>query len=421
MQLGWAVGQVLTKDSSGPVLIGKDTRISGYMFESALEAGLSAAGADIRLLGPMPTPGVAYLTRNVRGGGGIVISASHNPFYDNGVKFFDAQGIKLSDSVEMQIEALLDQPMQVVESAKIGRAKRIVGADRRYIEFCKFRVKNNLDLQGIKIIVDCAHGATYLIAPSVFEELGAEIVTIANEPNGSNINVEYGATSPQQLQKKVIDYNADVGVALDGDGDRLIMVDHQGELVDGDEMLFIISQGWQKSLGNAVVGTVMSNLGLEIAIKELNMDFLRTAVGDRHIMHMLYKHNLKLGGEPSGHIVNLAMTTTGDGIIAALQVLDIMVSSGKSLSELKSGMVKYPQTTIDVEVGKNPLLSALQSRISESIKIAESELGSEGRVLLRLSGTESVLRVMVEGEFEGQVNQIANSLAEELRTCVKAT
>ncbi len=415
MKLGWAAGKVLAKNGDGPVLIGKDTRISGYMFESALEAGLSAAGVDICLLGPMPTPGIAYLTRNARAQAGIVISASHNSFHDNGIKFFSSEGTKLPDHIEMEIEETLEEPMKVSDPEKLGKARRIVDASRRYIEFCKFRVKNNLDLKGLRVVVDCAHGATYHIAPYVFEELGADVITIGNKPDGFNINVEHGATKPGLLQKKVIECDADVGIALDGDGDRLIMVDRKGEVVDGDEILFVIAQGRQKILGDGIVGTVMSNLGLEIAIKNLNLNFHRAQVGDRYVMEMLHKNNLKLGGESSGHIINLDMTTTGDGIISALQVLDIMVDSDKSLFDLKSGMEKYPQMMINVKIDKDVDLSKM-TNVQDAVRTAESELGDKGRILLRPSGTEPLVRVMVEGEIETQVIAIAQSLANEVRS-----
>lgn len=415
MKLGWAAGKVLAKNGNGPVLIGKDTRISGYMFESALEAGLSAAGVDICLLGPMPTPGIAYLTRNARAQAGIVISASHNSFHDNGIKFFSSEGSKLPDHIELEIEAELEKPMLVSDPDRLGKARRIEDASRRYIEFCKFRVNNNLELKGLRIVVDCAHGATYHIAPHVFEELGAEVIAIGNEPNGFNINVEHGATKPGLLQKKVIECGADVGIALDGDGDRLIMVDHNGEVVDGDEILFVIAQGRQKVLGGGIVGTVMSNLGLEIAIKNMDMNFHRAQVGDRYVMEMLHKNELKLGGESSGHIINLEMTTTGDGIISALQILDIMVDSEKSLAELKSGMEKYPQMMINVKIDQNIDLSEMKN-LQAAMRTAESELGNKGRILLRPSGTEPLVRVMVEGEIETQVNAIAESLANEVRT-----
>jgi phosphoglucosamine mutase len=415
MKLGWDAGKVLAKNGTGPVLIGKDTRISGYMFESALEAGLSAAGVDICLLGPMPTPGIAYLTRNARAQAGIVISASHNSFQDNGIKFFSSEGTKLPDHIELEIEAELEKPIMVSDPDHLGKARRIVDAPRRYIEFCKFRVKNNLNLKGLRIVVDCAHGATYHIAPHVFEELGAEVIVIGNEPDGFNINVDHGATKPGSLQKKVVECEADVGIALDGDGDRLIMVDQNGEVVDGDEILFVIAQGRQKMLGNGIIGTVMSNLGLEIAIKNMDMNFYRAQVGDRYVMEMLHKNELKLGGESSGHIINLEMTTTGDGIISALQVLDIMVDSEKSLADLKSGMEKYPQTMINVKIDQNIDLSEMKN-LQAAMRTAESELGNKGRILLRPSGTEPLVRVMVEGEIETQVNAIAESLANEVRS-----
>ena len=418
MKLGWAAGKVLAKNGDGPVLIGKDTRISGYMFESALEAGLSAAGIDICLLGPMPTPGIAYLTRNASAQAGIVISASHNLFDNNGIKFFTGEGTKLPDHIELEIEGVLEKPLKVTDPEKLGKARRIENAARQYIEFCKFRVKNNLDLKGIRLVVDCAHGATYHIAPHVFSELGADVITIGNEPDGFNINVKYGATKPELLQKEVLKHEADVGIALDGDGDRLIMVDHKGQVVDGDEILFIISQSRLKTLGGGVVGTVMSNLGLEMAIKELDMNFLRTRVGDRYVLEMLNKENLKLGGESSGHIINLDMTTTGDGIISALQVLDALVDSEKTLYELKSGMEKYPQTMINVKIDKKIDLSKM-TNIQDAIRTAESELGDRGRILLRPSGTELLFRVMVEGEIETQVNAIAESLANEVRSSIR--
>ena len=418
MKLGWAAGKVLAKNGDGPVLIGKDTRISGYMFESALEAGLSAAGIDICLLGPMPTPGIAYLTRNASAQAGIVISASHNLFDNNGIKFFTGEGTKLPDHIELEIEEALEKPLKVTDPGKLGKARRIKDAARQYIEFCKFRVKNNLDLKGIRLVVDCAHGATYHIAPHVFSELGADVITIGNEPDGFNINVKHGATKPELLQKEVLKHEADVGIALDGDGDRLIMVDHKGQVVDGDEILFIISQSRLKTLGGGVVGTVMSNLGLEMAIKELDMNFLRTRVGDRYVLEMLNKENLKLGGESSGHIINLDMTTTGDGIISALQVLDALVDSEKTLYELKSGMEKYPQTMINVKIDKKIDLSKM-TNIQDAIRTAESELGDRGRILLRPSGTELLFRVMVEGEIETQVNAIAESLANEVRSSIR--
>ena len=416
MKLGWAIGKVLANGRDDVVLVGKDTRISGYMFESAIEAGLSAAGVDIRLLGPMPTPGIAYLTRNLRGNAGIAISASHNFFEDNGVKFFGPNGDKLADHVELEIERLLEQPIKVSKIGNLGRAKRVVDGSRRYIEFCKFRVKNNLDLNGLRVVIDCANGATYHIAPYIFEELGADVVAIANEPDGLNINTHCGATHPKQLQQKVLECRADVGIALDGDGDRLIMVDHAGEIVDGDEVLFIISQGHKHTLGSGIVGTIMSNLGLEIAIKELDMDFLRAQVGDRYVMQMLHNDKLKLGGETSGHIVNLDMTTTGDGIIAALQVLNIIVDCGKTLAELKSGMKKYPQAIRNIKLDTQIDDPLKIQCMDQAIKDAKLDLGKNGKILLRPSGTESLLRLMVEGEVESQVNTVADNLVNEAQS-----
>jgi phosphoglucosamine mutase len=352
MKLGWAAGRVLAGTGKGPVLIGKDTRISGYMFESALEAGLSAAGVHIRLLGPMPTPGIAFLAQNTRAQAGIVISASHNPFHDNGIKFFSGDGKKLPDEMELAIELELEQPLQVVEPARLGKAKRMSDAPRRYIEFCKTRIYPALDLNGIRLVIDCANGATYHIAPAVFEELGAEVITISAEPDGLNINQESGATHPAQLQQRVLAAGANAGIAFDGDGDRVVMVDHRGQVVDGDEILYIIARARQHTLNGAVVGTVMSNLGLEKALRALKLDFLRTDVGDRYIMDLLYKKNLILGGETSGHIVNLEMTTTGDGIISALQVLDAMINAGTDLHDLKAGFTRYPQKMINIKMRK---------------------------------------------------------------------
>ena len=413
MQLGWAVGRVLASDGEGKgkVVIGKDTRISGYMFESALEAGLSAAGIDILLLGPMPTPGIAYLTRTLHAQAGIVISASHNPFEDNGIKFFSAEGTKLSDDIEMAIEAEMDRPMQCVNSAKLGKAERIGDAAGRYIEFCKSTVPLGMSLKGLKIVVDCANGATYHVAPAVFEELGAEVITLATKPNGLNINKECGSTFPQTLQQAVVEQYADLGVALDGDGDRLIMVDHKGEILDGDEILYIIATARlreQTNLG-VVVGTHMSNLGLERALNDLSIDFKRAKVGDRYIMEQLKEGGWCLGGESSGHIICLDRTTTGDGIVSALQVLYSVISEGKSLNELKSGMTKYPQCLVNVRVGGQINLKV--SSIVDAVETAEAQLGKRGRVLLRASGTEPVVRVMVEGEDHAEVEQLTNNIA----------
>ncbi len=418
MKLGWAAGCVLVKKGNGPILVGKDTRISGYMLESALEAGLSAAGVDIGLLGPMPTPGIAYLTKNTRAQAGIVISASHNPFYDNGIKFFSREGTKLPDQVEHEIEDKLDRPMQSVHSRHLGKAKRIIDAPRRYIEFCKSKLQNNVDFNGLRIVIDCANGATYHIAPKVFEELGAEVITHAITPDGLNINHECGATSPQALQALVKESRADAGIALDGDGDRLIMVDHQGHIIDGDDIVYIIAQLERNTLNGAVVGTMMSNLGLENAIKDMRLKFLRTAVGDRHIMDLLLKEKLILGGEASGHIINLNRTTTGDGIIAALQVLEIAKVADKTLSELVSGMTKLPQLTRNIKLKRQVDITKINA-INDAIKEAENELGESGRVVLRASGTEPLIRVMVEGEHQQQVESLVDQLSNKVDEVVK--
>ncbi|MFT5395681.1 MAG: phosphoglucosamine mutase [Gammaproteobacteria bacterium] len=418
MKLGWAAGRVLAKKGNGPVLIGKDTRISGYMFESALEAGLSAAGVDIRLLGPMPTPGIAYLTKNTRAQAGIVISASHNPFYDNGIKFFSGDGTKLPDQVEHEIEYELNLPMQTVHSRHLGKARRITDAPRRYIEFCKSKLHNDVDFNGLRIAVDCANGATYHIAPKVFEELGAEVFIHAATPDGLNINDECGATSPAALQALVKESRADVGIALDGDGDRLIMVDEQGKVIDGDDILYAIAQLDTEKLNGAVVGTVMSNLGLEHAIKDLQLDFLRASVGDRYVMELLLKEKLVLGGETSGHIINLDRTTTGDGIIAALQVLEAMKVTEKKLSELVGTIKKFPQIMKNVKL-KKKIDIASNNEINDAIKHAENALGDSGRVVLRPSGTEPLVRVMVEGENQQQVETLVDQLSTTVSEVVK--
>jgi len=412
LKLGWAAGRVLGTRRNTRVIIGKDTRISGYMFESALEAGLSAAGVDILLLGPMPTPAVAYLTRTLHACAGIVISASHNTYADNGIKFFSGEGAKLPDEVEIAIEAEIDKPMTTVESNRLGKAKRVKDAEGRYIEFCKSTIPLGLSLRGLKVVVDCAHGATYNVAPSVFEELGADVVVLGVEPDGLNINKDCGSTHPQRLQKTVLEHQADVGIALDGDGDRVIMVDHRGELVDGDELLYIIAvsrlQGG--ALSGGVVGTLMSNLGLEHALLSHNIAFERANVGDRYVLERLNQTSSLIGGESSGHIICLDRTTTGDGIVSALQVLAAMVKSGKPLYELKTGMKKYPQRMINVPVsGKVDVEKA--AAIQEAVKSAEQRMEGRGRVLLRPSGTEPVVRVMVEGEDEQQVHAEAEQLA----------
>ena len=412
LKLGWAAGRVLTKGEPGKVLIGKDTRISGYMFESALQAGLSAAGVNIRLLGPMPTPAIAYLTRTLHAQAGIVISASHNPFYDNGIKFFSAQGTKLPDDVEFAIEAELEKPMTIVDSAHLGKAERVEDARGRYIEFCKSTIPQRIELKDLKLVVDCAHGATYHVAPNVFSELGAKVIKIGVEPNGLNINADCGSTHIKTIRAAVIESGADLGIALDGDGDRVIMVDHKGETVDGDELLYIIAHSWRgsKHFDGVVVGTVMSNLGLEHALQSLGIDFKRAPVGDRYVLEMLTRGGWTLGGESSGHILCLDRMCTGDGIVSALQVLAAMVKSGKSLNELKAGMKKYPQCMINVPVDKTFDFMADQS-VQAVMREVEMELTDTGRMLLRASGTEPVVRVMVEGVEAEKVNELANRIA----------
>jgi phosphoglucosamine mutase len=421
LKLGWAAGRVFANEGHDFVLVGKDTRISGYMFESALEAGLTAAGVDTRLLGPMPTPGIAYLTRTLRAQAGIVISASHNPYYDNGVKFFSVQGTKLPDDIEQKIEYYIDSPMTTVESSKLGKAKRLEDAAGRYIEFCKASIPTRLDFGNMRIVIDCAHGATYHIAPHVFSEVGAEVVTIGAEPDGLNINDECGATQPEKLVATVLAYRADIGIALDGDGDRLIMVDHKGEIVDGDELIYIIAKSRLEAgqMSGPVVGTLMTNLGMEHALKRLGINLLRANVGDRYVMEMLSEHKGILGGENSGHIICLDKTTTGDGIIAALQIMAEMQNSGKSLHELKSGMQKYPQTLVNVRTTKkiNPDTDEV---IQKSVQAIEKKLGDKGRVLLRASGTEPLIRVMVEGEHEDLVKNYAQQLADDVKKSIGA-
>lgn len=416
LRLGWAAGRVFASEGHGFVLVGKDTRISGYMFESALEAGLTAAGVDTRLLGPMPTPGIAYLTRTLRAQAGIVISASHNPYYDNGIKFFSVQGTKLPDEIEQKIERYIDSPMTTVESSKLGKAKRLVDAAGRYIEFCKASVPTRLDFSGMRIIVDCAHGATYHIAPHVFSEVGAEVVTIGAEPDGLNINDECGATKPEKLAATVLAYRADFGIALDGDGDRLVMVDHKGEIVDGDELIYIIAKARLDAglMSGPVIGTLMTNLGMEHGLKKLGINLLRANVGDRYVMEMLTEHKGILGGENSGHIICLDRTTTGDGIIAALQIMAEMQDSGKNLHELKSGMQKYPQVLVNVKTSKkiNP---DQDEGIQKTVKAIEKKLGDNGRVLLRASGTEPLIRVMVEGQQEDLVKNYAHQIADDVK------
>jgi phosphoglucosamine mutase len=420
LKLGWAVGKVLhERFGDSKVLIGKDTRISGYLLESVLEAGLSSAGVNAWMLGPMPTPAVAYLTRTFRAQAGIEISASHNPYYDNGIKFFSPLGNKLSDEIETAIEKKMHEPMKLVDASKLGKAKRIDDAAGRYIEFCKSTVSVRKSLSGLKIVVDCANGATYHVAPLVLRELDAEVIEIGVDPNGFNINEHCGSTHPEFLAKRVIAEKAHLGIALDGDGDRVIMVDHKGEIVDGDELLFIIAKhGFEAGvLQGGVVGTVMSNLGLENTLKRLGIDFIRTKVGDRNIIEALQANRWELGGESSGHIAHLGFTTTGDGIISALQVLNVLSARGLTLHELKSEMVKYPQVLVNVSC-LSPANFKNNAKIDKAIVKAAKLLGKKGRLLLRPSGTEPVIRVMVEGENHGLITKVCDDLVNVVKMAV---
>ena len=412
VHLGWAVGKVLASSGAPLVVIGKDTRISGYMIESALEAGLAAAGVDVNLFGPIPTPAIAYLTRTLRADAGIVISASHNSFEDNGIKFFDADGNKLPDEMEVAIETQLRRPVVSVGAQELGRAYRVDDARGRYIEFCKGTIDRGVHFRDLKLVIDCAHGATYAVAPGVFSELGADVTLIGADPDGTNINHECGSTHPQTVARKVVETGADAGIAFDGDGDRVIMVDANGDIVDGDEMLYIIAKtGLPKGrLTGGVVGTVMSNLGLERALETCGIPFERAAVGDRYVLERMRARGWQLGGETSGHLVCLALTTTGDGIVSALQVLVAMVESGRSLAELRNGMRKLPQTMVNVRI-ENPGGIAANPFLDDAIRGIEAHLNGRGRVVIRPSGTEPVVRVMVEGEDADEVNAQANSLA----------
>lgn len=416
LKLGWAAGRVLAQQGTKKVIIGKDTRISGYMLESALEAGLAAAGLKAIFTGPMPTPAVAYLTQTFRAEAGIVISASHNPYYDNGIKFFSSQGTKLPDEVELAIEAELDKQIECVESAELGKASRLVDAAGRYIEFCKSTFPTKLNLAGLKIVVDCAHGATYHIAPNVFRELGADVITMGVEPDGLNINDQVGATDVRALQQRVLDEKAHLGLAFDGDGDRLIMVDELGNKVDGDQIAYIIARDALRrgELKGGVVGTLMTNLGMENGLKQLGIPFVRAAVGDRYVMEKLIEKGWLIGAENSGHIILLDKVTTGDAIVAALQVLASVVGSDMSLNELAQGMTLYPQVLENVRFsGENNPLEA--KAVLASVKQVEDELGDKGRVLLRKSGTEPLIRVMVEGEDEALVKASALRIAEAVK------
>jgi phosphoglucosamine mutase len=412
MKVGWAAGKVLAKQGKGSVVIGKDTRISGYMFESALEAGLAAAGLDVILLGPMPTPAVAYMTQARRAVAGIVISASHNPYHDDGVKFFNADGYKLSDKVEQAIEDMIDQPLTMVESELLGKATRMEDAKGRYIEYCKSSIPFNTTLRGMKIVVDCAHGATYHIAPAVFRELGAEVLELGTKPNGLNINKDVGALHPDNMRAMVLENQADMGIAFDGDGDRLMMMDSKGDVKDGDQLLYIIAKSKLMTgrLSGGVVGTLMTNLGLEHALKKEGIEFDRANVGDRHVMEKLMDKGWSVGGESSGHIICLDKTSTGDGIIASLQVLDWLVEKDITLTKACNGMSLYPQIMINVPIAKKIDLQSLPA-VQQSVSAAESELNGKGRVLLRASGTEPLIRVMVEGEDAVLVNKLALEIA----------
>ena len=418
LKLGWAAGKVFASSERGrsKILIGKDTRISGYMFEAALEAGLTAAGVDINLLGPMPTPAVAYLTRTFHAQAGIVISASHNPFQDNGIKFFSGDGSKLPDELEHAIEEYLERPITTVDSQLIGKASRINDASGRYIEYCKSTVPSEIKLTGLKLVVDCANGSTYNIASSVFKELGATVKTIGASPNGLNINDQCGSTSPDALVREVLAEKADLGVAFDGDGDRLIMVDHLGNVVDGDEILYVIARDKRRRNVDfgGVVGTLMSNLGLQLGLEALDIPFVRVAVGDRFVMSELKQRGWQLGGESSGHIICLDVSTTGDGIVSALQALYAIVSCGTSLYELRNKMSKFPQTMINVKIKDKKDLRNVPA-ISEAVAAVEATLGRKGRVLLRPSGTEPVVRVMVEGEDAELVKRLAEELAQQVK------
>jgi phosphoglucosamine mutase len=411
IRLASAAAQVLVP-AGGTVLIGKDTRLSGYMFESALEAGFTAAGADVLLIGPLPTPGIAYLTQNLNADLGVVISASHNPYFDNGIKFFDREGSKLNDDIELAIEARLQEPAITLESQSLGKAQRIDSARVRYQNFCVDTLSGDVTLDGLKVVFDGANGAGYKVGPRILASLGADLITIGCSPNGRNINANSGSTSPQLLQSTVPAVHADIGIALDGDGDRVVLVDEQGRLVDGDQILYVLATAWQQEgrLRGPVVGTVMSNLGLERALQEQNIDFQRAAVGDRYVLETLKESGGVIGGETSGHMIVLDQTTTGDGIITALQVLAVMKHTGRTLSELVSGMPKYPQTMINVRTEKQAD-PGNSPQIQEAVAAAETELADTGRIVLRASGTEPVIRVMVEGQDAEQVVSVAEKLA----------
>ncbi|MBU1390952.1 MAG: phosphoglucosamine mutase [Gammaproteobacteria bacterium] len=423
MKLGWAAGTVLASSGTKEVLIGKDTRSSGYMLESAMEAGFSAAGVNVALIGPMPTPAVAYLASTFRADAGVVISASHNPFYDNGIKFFSNSGTKLNDAQELEIEALLEKAlnqnaMQCVASEKLGKVRRIDDAAGRYIEFCKGTFPNHLSLAGLKIVVDSAHGAAYHIAPNVYRELGAEVISINDKPNGVNINDHCGATHLDSLQTAVMVHEADLGIALDGDADRVMFVDHNGHVVDGDEILFILAHAAHSKgeMTGGVVGTLMSNLGLELALKQMEIPFVRAKVGDRYVVEQLKATGWQLGGEGSGHILSLQHASTGDGIVASLQVLKAVLESGKRLADIKAGMTKLPQVLINVRLATANADSILATTsVQQAVIKAEEILGDQGRVLLRKSGTEPLIRVMVESTDTIMTQTQAEYIADAVR------
>ena len=419
LKVGWAVGSVLKEQNeNASVIIGKDTRVSGYLFESALEAGFLSAGVNVGMLGPMPSPAIAYLTQAFGATAGVVISASHNPFQDNGVKFFSSKGVKLSDDTQKAIEKKISMPMTSVDSASIGKAKRYEQAVGRYIEFCKSTFDKSCDVSNLNIIIDCANGATYHIAEDVFTELGASVSMINNSPDGYNINRDCGATDTKHLQKVVLENNADLGIAFDGDGDRLIMVDHKGHQVDGDELVFIIANAWKESgdlKSKTVVGTKMTNLGIQSAFADAGISFIEADVGDRHVMNQLIKHKAVLGGEGSGHIICLNKSTSGDGIIAALQVLEVMSKTGKNLNNLKSRFTKYPQVLLNVRTKSKVSLQG-ESKLTQAVNLIESKLSNTGRILIRESGTEALIRVMVESANYKLAKDSAEELAEIIKT-----
>jgi len=417
LKLGWAAGTVLSRKGKASVIIGKDTRVSGYIFESALEAGFLSAGVDVGLLGPMPSPAIAYLTKAYNASAGVVISASHNPFYDNGIKFFSSEGFKLSDDDQDAIEELLNESeIKSVDSNLLGKAVRHEQSIGRYVEFCKSNFNKKLSLSGLKIVVDCANGATYQMAHCIFSELGAQVQIIHNHPDGYNINANCGATDTASLQKEVIESNSDLGIAFDGDGDRLIMVDSQGNVVDGDQIVFIIAKKWMQDnrlTNNIVVGTKMTNLGIRLALSELGITFIEANVGDRYIMEQMQKYNGVLGGEGSGHIICADNTSSGDGIISALQILEVIASTGRTLDDLRQDFEIFPQTLINISLPENFDLDAhqvLKTRVAE----VEKKLDKTGRVLIRKSGTEPLLRIMVEGSDQLLVEESANYLAESI-------